>query len=156
VTGRQAGRCGVRLPAGARDSRFSKTPTPALRLTQPPNKSVPGDFFLGVNRPGREADHSPRLRMSVPVPLLPLHALKQEQQGQHLFTYFLIIIIVLFSCYIPITSLPKFETYGETRGQYMVMTLGQSFPYKNWKRSAVPHKKVPEKQFSSHFAAGGV
>lgn len=36
--------------------------------------------------------------MSVPVPLLPLHIFKQDQQAQlHLSTYFLLTIIVLFS-----------------------------------------------------------
>jgi len=103
VTRRQAGSCGVRFPAGARNFHFSKAPTPALRLTQPPTKSVPVDCFHGVKWPGREADHTSRLRMSVPVPLLPLHVFKQGQQGQlQLFTYFLLTIIVPFSWYSPI------------------------------------------------------
>jgi len=75
----------------------------------------------------------------------PLHVFKQEQQAQlHLFTYSLLIIIVLFSCYSPITNLQKFETYGETGGQYTAVTLEHSFPYKSGKRGAMPHKKVPE------------
>ena len=183
MTRRQAGSCGVRFPAGARNFHFSKAPTPALRLTQPPTKSVPVDCFHGVKWPGREADHTSRLRMSVPVPLLPLHVFKQGQQGQlQLFTYFLLTIIVPFSWYSPIqliqshsadtvpfswqspiqliqshsadtvpfrwyspiTNLQKFETYGETGGQYVVVTLEHSFPYKSWKPGAMPHKKVPE------------
>jgi len=31
----------------------------ALEPTQPPTQWVPGALFLGVKRPGREADHSP-------------------------------------------------------------------------------------------------
>jgi hypothetical protein len=31
----------------------------ALGPTQPPMQWVPGTLSLGVNRPGREADHSP-------------------------------------------------------------------------------------------------
>jgi len=61
--------------------------------------------------------------MSVPVHLLPLHLLKQDQQAQfHLFTYFLLTIIVLFSRYSPITNLQKFELRGDRRtihGRYV-------------------------------------
>jgi hypothetical protein len=32
---------------------------PALEPTQPPIQWVPGDFSLGVRRPGRAVDHSP-------------------------------------------------------------------------------------------------
>ena len=45
MTRQQAGRCEVLLPAGARDSRFPQTPTPDLKLTQPPTKSVPVGLF---------------------------------------------------------------------------------------------------------------
>jgi hypothetical protein len=37
---------------------FAITSTPALGLTQPPNKWLAGALSSGVKRPGREADHS--------------------------------------------------------------------------------------------------
>jgi hypothetical protein len=39
--------------------------TALLWLTQPPIQLVPGTLFLGVRRPGREADHSPPCRAEV-------------------------------------------------------------------------------------------
>jgi hypothetical protein len=48
---------GVQVPIGSRI--FSTTSRQALGPTQPPIKWVPGALFLGVKRPGREADHSP-------------------------------------------------------------------------------------------------
>ena len=145
----------VRLPAGAKYSRFSKTSTPALRLTQPPTKSVLVDCFLGVKRPGREADHIPRLRMSVPVPLLHLHVFKQELHAQlHLSTYFLLTITVLFSWYSPITNLQKFELTGRRANNTRSWRYSTAFLTKVGNGVQLPHKKVPKKQFSSHFAAG--
>jgi hypothetical protein len=38
---------------------FSTLSSPALGPTQSPFQWVPGALFLGVKRPGREADHSP-------------------------------------------------------------------------------------------------
>jgi hypothetical protein len=37
---------------------FTTASRPALGLTQPPIKWVPGTLSLAVKRPGREADHS--------------------------------------------------------------------------------------------------
>jgi hypothetical protein len=37
---------------------FAAVPSPALRPTQPPIKSVPAALYAGVKRPGREANHS--------------------------------------------------------------------------------------------------
>ena len=37
-----------------------QNPRPAIGPTQPPVQSVPAGFFVVVNRPGREADHSPQ------------------------------------------------------------------------------------------------
>jgi hypothetical protein len=38
---------------------FFTSSRPALGLTQPPTQGMPRAPFLGVKRPGREADHSP-------------------------------------------------------------------------------------------------
>jgi hypothetical protein len=38
---------------------FTTVSRPALGPTQPPIQLVPGTLSVGVNRPGREADHSP-------------------------------------------------------------------------------------------------
>jgi hypothetical protein len=38
---------------------FSTASRTALGLTQSPIQRIPGALFLGVKRPGREADHSP-------------------------------------------------------------------------------------------------
>jgi hypothetical protein len=51
----RAGGSGVGVPMGA--GNFS--PAPALRPTQPPVQYVPRVLSLGVERPRREADHSP-------------------------------------------------------------------------------------------------
>jgi hypothetical protein len=79
-----------------------------------------------------------------PCTSTPTAYFKAGTTGATPFTYFLLIIIVLFSWYSTITNLQKCETYGETGGQYMVVTLEHSFPYKSWKPGAMPHKKVPE------------
>jgi hypothetical protein len=47
---------GVRVPVGSRIFSSSRPD----RLWGPPNLQwVPGALFLGIKRPGREADHSP-------------------------------------------------------------------------------------------------
>jgi hypothetical protein len=48
---------GVRVPVGSRT--FSMSFRLGLGPTQPPIQWVPGTLFLGVKRPGHEADHSP-------------------------------------------------------------------------------------------------
>jgi hypothetical protein len=50
-------RVGVRVLVGSRI--FSTSSRPALGSTQPPIQWVPGALSPVVNRPGREADHSP-------------------------------------------------------------------------------------------------
>jgi hypothetical protein len=45
------------IPTGGWE--FFSSP-PALGPTQPPIQWIPGSLFLGIKRPGREADHSPR------------------------------------------------------------------------------------------------
>jgi hypothetical protein len=54
----------------------------ALGPTQPPNQRVPGALSLGVQRPGREADHSPSSSAKVKnawgytsTPLIRLHGM---------------------------------------------------------------------------------
>jgi hypothetical protein len=49
----------VRFLAGLGIFLFTTVSRTALWLTQPLIQWVPGAFSLGVNRPGREADHSP-------------------------------------------------------------------------------------------------
>jgi hypothetical protein len=49
---------GVRVPVGGKHFHFSMSSRPALGSTQPPIQWIPGPLFLGVERPGREADHS--------------------------------------------------------------------------------------------------
>jgi hypothetical protein len=49
----------VRFPAGMSIFLFTTTSRTALGSTQPPIQWIPGDLFLGVKRPVREADHSP-------------------------------------------------------------------------------------------------
>jgi hypothetical protein len=48
----------VRFPVGAGNFLFTTASRTALGPTQPPIQWVPGALFLGVKRPGREADHS--------------------------------------------------------------------------------------------------
>jgi hypothetical protein len=50
---------GVRIPAGAENFLFDTVSRPALGPTQPPIQWVQVALFLGIKRPGREADHSP-------------------------------------------------------------------------------------------------
>jgi hypothetical protein len=44
---------------------FDTVSRPPLGLTHPPIQWVPGALSLGVNRPGRDADHSPPSRAEV-------------------------------------------------------------------------------------------
>jgi hypothetical protein len=53
------GGVGVRVPVGWRIFFISTSSRPALGPTQPPIQWVPRDPSPGVNRPRREADHSP-------------------------------------------------------------------------------------------------
>jgi hypothetical protein len=46
-------------PGRVKNFHFFVLPTPALGSTQPPIQFVPGALYLGVKRPGREADQSP-------------------------------------------------------------------------------------------------
>jgi hypothetical protein len=46
-------------PRGVKNFLFSTSSRPALGSTQPPIQWVLGALSTGVNRPGREADHSP-------------------------------------------------------------------------------------------------
>jgi hypothetical protein len=46
-------------PCRVKNFLFSTYPRPALRPTQPPIQRVSGALSPRVNRPGREADHSP-------------------------------------------------------------------------------------------------
>jgi hypothetical protein len=48
----------VRIPAGT-GNFFDTVSRPALGPTHPAIQWVPGALSLGVNRPGRETDHSP-------------------------------------------------------------------------------------------------
>jgi hypothetical protein len=49
----------VRLPAGAGSFLFNTASRTAPEPTQPPIQWAPGALFVGVKRPGREANHSP-------------------------------------------------------------------------------------------------
>jgi hypothetical protein len=49
----------VRLPAEAGISLYSTSSRPTRGSTQPPIQWAPAAVSLGVNRQGREADHSP-------------------------------------------------------------------------------------------------
>jgi hypothetical protein len=51
----------VRFPAGAREFLlYSTALSPTLGPTQPPIQWAPGALSQGVERPRREADHSPQ------------------------------------------------------------------------------------------------
>jgi hypothetical protein len=56
-TGRRRGRRSS--PSRVNNFLFSTLSRPALGLTQAPSQWVPGTLPPGVERPGREADHSP-------------------------------------------------------------------------------------------------
>jgi hypothetical protein len=62
MTGLRAGQPRNRgsIPGRARDFVFSKTPIPAPGATEPVIQCVLADLSLGVKRPGREADRSPK------------------------------------------------------------------------------------------------
>jgi hypothetical protein len=47
-------------PYWSKNFFFSMSFRPVLRLTQPPDRWVPGALSLGVKQPRRGADHSPR------------------------------------------------------------------------------------------------
>jgi hypothetical protein len=49
----------VRVPVGVKNFILSTSFQPALGPTQPPIQWAPGAISPRVNRPGREADHSP-------------------------------------------------------------------------------------------------
>jgi hypothetical protein len=53
-----SGWSGIQVPAGAGNFSLTTVSRPALGSTQPPIQWVAGTLFLGVKRPGREADHS--------------------------------------------------------------------------------------------------
>jgi hypothetical protein len=59
VTGLWSGRSGLNSRQGLGIFFFATPSTPPLGPTQPPVPWVPGTLSLGVERPGREADHSP-------------------------------------------------------------------------------------------------
>jgi hypothetical protein len=50
---------GVPSPGRVKNFLFSMSSRPALESTQPPIQWVPGALSPWVERPGREADHSP-------------------------------------------------------------------------------------------------
>jgi hypothetical protein len=52
-------RCRSSSPAGVKNFAFSMLCRPALGPTKPPIQWVPGALSPGVERPGRQADHSP-------------------------------------------------------------------------------------------------
>jgi hypothetical protein len=55
----------IRFPEGAGNFFLTTASRTALGPTQPPIQWVPGTLSLGVKRPGREADHSPRSNSEV-------------------------------------------------------------------------------------------
>jgi hypothetical protein len=56
---------GVPSPGSVKNCLFSTSPRPVLGLIQPPILWVTGLFLREVNRPGREADHSPPSNVEV-------------------------------------------------------------------------------------------
>jgi hypothetical protein len=56
---------GVPFPAGLAIFLFETVSKPVLGPTQPPIRWVMGALSLGVNRQGREIDHSPPSRAEV-------------------------------------------------------------------------------------------
>jgi hypothetical protein len=69
------------IPVRGKIFLFSTPSGPAVVSTQPPSQWVPGPIFLGVKRPGFEADHSPPSSAEVNSPTclhtgktLPYHA----------------------------------------------------------------------------------
>jgi hypothetical protein len=63
----RAGRSGFwcSIPGGVGDFFFTTASGTALGPTQPPIQWIRGALFLGVERPGREADHSPPFNAEV-------------------------------------------------------------------------------------------
>jgi hypothetical protein len=68
----------VRLPARTKIFLFSASSRPTLGSILPPMQCVPGAISLGVERPGREDDHSPPSSVKVknggailPLPDMP-------------------------------------------------------------------------------------
>jgi hypothetical protein len=103
----------VRLPAGLGIFLFTTASRTVLGPTQPSIQWVPGAFYLGVKRPGREADHSlhlvPRSRMCGAIPSLPQYVLMSwclvKAQGQlhlHLHLYLYLYFTFTFTASYPV------------------------------------------------------
>jgi hypothetical protein len=72
---------------------------PALGLTQPPIQWVPGALSLGVERLGREADHSPQSRAEVKnswsYTCIPQYVFKVRFLVKHRQIYFPLLYIFM-------------------------------------------------------------
>jgi hypothetical protein len=62
---------------------FTTTSKPALKLTEPPIQLLPGALPLGVERSGRESDHSP------PLPNTPSWRGAQFKKNRDNFNFYL-------------------------------------------------------------------
>jgi hypothetical protein len=81
---------------------FTTLSRPALGPTQPPIQWVPGVLYLGVRRPGREADHSPPTSAEVenawryiPIPqydFLAWYSVKKKHRDNFTFTFYTVYI----------------------------------------------------------------
>jgi hypothetical protein len=96
-------------------SFFATVSRPTLRPNEPPIQRVPGAFFLVVQRPGREADHSP----------------PPDAEVKNSWTYITSSLYVFMACYLVkhrdnlifTTGLYKYST------KYVFHTL--SYPFSN-------------------------
>jgi hypothetical protein len=77
---------------------FITASRPAVGPTQPPMRWVPRALFLGIKRPGREADHSPssdsEVKMCGAIPPLPImsswrRALLSKHRDKFTFTFYI-------------------------------------------------------------------